>query len=151
MSGVRGTLRLRQVARLLREAKPELRKELSAGIRRPLKPFTAEVRKEVPGSVPSRYAGVLAPLIRTSFSTGLRGGGLGYTFEVYAKGRKEDRDVRAVNAGRLRHPLFGSREWWIDQRVRGGFVDRPVDKLGQQIAKEVDAAVEKVAAKIEKG
>lgn len=150
MSHVTGTLRLRQVARLLRDASPELRKELYAGIRKPLKPFTAQVRAEVPSSVPSGYAPVLAPSIKVSLATGLRGGGLGYTFEVYAKGRKEERDVRAVNAGILRHKEWG-HEPWHSQHVRGGFVDRPVEQLGQQIAKEADAAVEKVAAKIEKG
>lgn len=152
MSRVRGTLRLRQVARLLREATPELRKEMSKGIRRPLRPFRKQLKANVVGSVPAQYAGVLAPALRASLMSNdmSSGGGLGYTVVVYARGKAEDRDVRAVNAGVLRHKTWG-REPWHAQRVRGGFVDRAVDDLGRQVAKEVDKAVEAMARKIEGG
>lgn len=150
MSHVRGQLELRRVARLLREAPKDLRKEMARNIRRPVKPFIEKVKAEVPGSVPARYAGVLAPAIKGTLSGGLSGSGLGYTVTIYAKGQSEDRDVRAVNDGVLRHKTYG-RNPWHAQAVQGGFVDRAVDQLGTQVANEIEKAVDTMAAKITGG
>jgi len=147
MSRVRGQLELRRVARLLRDAPPQLKREMARNIRKPIKPFEGKVRAEVPGSVPARYAGVLAPATKARLLGGLSGSGLGYTLEVYAKGVSEDRDVKAVNAGILRHKTWG-REPWHAQRVRGGFVDRAVDDMGRQVARQVEQAVDAMAARI---
>ena len=152
MSGVRGQLELRRVARLLREAPPQLKREMARNIRRPVKPFEKQVRAEIPGSVPARYAGVLAPATKARLlgAGTLSGSGLGFTIEVYAKGHSEDRDVKAVNAGVLRHKTFG-REPWHAQRVRGGFVDRAADQLGRQVAQQVEKAVDEMARRVEGG
>jgi hypothetical protein len=90
-------------------------------------------------------------------------------FKVWAVGPREERDVRAVNAGRLRHPVHGKRRYikwrtrpdgtrvripdpgeprlnpWVAQKVRPGFVDRPVDRLAPDIARRMNAVVEYVA------
>lgn len=155
MSGVRGQAELRRVARLLRDAPPHLRREMSRNIRKPIKPFEAKVKAEIPGSVPDRYAGVLGPATKVRILGGLSGSGLGYTLEVYAKGRAEDRDVKAVNDSILRHKTFGrattrtGRSLWFAQPVRGGFVDRATDEIGRQVANEIEKAVETMAARIE--
>lgn len=157
MSRVRGQLELRRVARLLRDAPPHLRREMARNIRKPVKPFEAQVRAEIPGSVPDRYAGVLAPATKVRLKGGLTGSGLGYTLEVYAKGKTEDRDVKAVDAGLLRHKTYGrstsraGKSLWFAQKVRGGFVDRATQELGRQIAQEIEKAVDTMAAKIEGG
>lgn len=148
MAHVRGTLELRRVARLLRDAPPYLRKEMRENIKKPVKPFEQRVKSETPGSVPGRYAAVLAPAIKVNISSALSGSGLGYTLIVFARGKAEDRDLKAVNAGLLRHPLFGRRSHWYGQQVRGGMVDRAVDDLGRQVAQEVGKAVDEMAAKI---
>lgn len=150
MSRVRGQLELRRVARLLREGPPQLKREMARNIRKPVKPFEAQVRAEIPGSVPARYAGVLAAATRVRLLGGLSGSGLGYRLEIYAKGKAEDRDVKAVDAGLLRHKTWG-HEPWHAQKVRGGFVDRAVDQLGRRVAEEIEKAVDLMAARIEGG
>lgn len=157
MSKVTGTLELRRVARLLRDAPDHLRREMRQNIRKPVKPFEARVKAETPGSVPDRYAGVLGPAIKATISGGLSGSGLGYTIVVHAKGHSEDRDLKAVEYGVLRHKTFGratsrsGRSLWFAQRVRGGMVARAVDDLGDKVAKEVQGAVEAMARRIEGG
>lgn len=157
MSRVTGTLELRRVSRLLKDAPAHLRKEMRENIRKPVRPFEARIRAETPGSVPARYAGVLAPAIRANISTALSGSGLGYTIVVHAKGRSEDRDLKAVNAGILRHKTFGrstsrtGRSLWFAQKVRGGMVDRAVDDLGRRLAQEIGKAVDAVADRIAGG
>jgi hypothetical protein len=69
-------------------------------------------------------------------------------FRVHADGRRERRDVPSINRGRLRKPLFGNRNHWYDQRVRPGFVDRPVDRLQPEIAQKMRAVVDYVADQI---
>lgn len=66
-------------------------------------------------------------------------------FKVHADGRKERRDVPSLNRGRLRKPLYGNRNYWYSQRVRPGFVDRPVDRLAPDIARRMNAVVDYVA------
>lgn len=66
-------------------------------------------------------------------------------FKVYAAGRKEQRDVPSLNRGRLRKPLFGNRRRWFSQRVRPGFVDRPVDRAAPDIARKMQAVIDYVA------
>ena len=69
-------------------------------------------------------------------------------FRVYAEGRKERRDVPSLNRGRLRKPLYGNRNHWYTQRVRPGFVDRPVDRAAPDIARRMQAVVDYVADQI---
>lgn len=69
-------------------------------------------------------------------------------FKVHADGRRERRDVPSLNRGRLRKPLYGNRNRWYDQRVRPGFVDRPVDRLAPDIARKMNAVVDYVADQI---
>lgn len=66
-------------------------------------------------------------------------------FKVHADGRKERRDIPSLNRGRLRKPLYGNRNYWYSQRVRPGFVDRPVDRLAPDIARRMNAVVDYVA------
>jgi hypothetical protein len=150
VSRVRAQLELRRVARLLREAPPQLRREMRRRIREPVKPFEAKVRSEIPGSVPDRYAGVLAPVTKVHILGGLSGSGAGYTLEIYAKGKSQDRDVKAVDAGILRHKTWG-RHPWHAQKVRGGFVDRSLNELSKRVGEEIEKAVDEVARKIEGG
>jgi hypothetical protein len=150
MARVTGTLQLRIVARELRDAPKELRAELRTNLREAARPFADQIRAELPDSVPARYAGVLAPAIKVDVSRALSGSGAGFTLVVHAKGRTQDRDVKAVNAGLLRHKTWG-HEPWHSQRVRGGFADRAGDKLAQRVASEAQKAVDDIADKLERG
>jgi hypothetical protein len=157
MAGVTGVLEARRVARLLKDAPTELKKAFRAAMREPVKPFIATVRAETLGSVPSGYGPLLARSIRATVSSGF-GSGLGFTLIVSAKGKSEDRDLRRVEDGELRHPVFGRHRRtrrgrkdnpWVGQRVRGGMVGRSADKLGDDVARKIQDGVDKVARRIE--
>jgi hypothetical protein len=150
MARVTGTLQLRIVARQLRDAPKGLRAELRRNLRGAVQPFEGQVKAEVSGSVPGRYAGVLGPSIKVDTSRALSGSGAGFVLVVYGKGQTQDRDVKAVNDGTLRHKTWG-HEPWHAQRVRGGFVDRAADKLADQVAREAQKAVDSIADKLEGG
>jgi hypothetical protein len=144
---VTGAAELRYVARLVeRQRVAGLKKELAAAQRRAFAPLLPAIRAEA-ATLPSGYAPTMARTVRLS----VRRRGLETTAEVYARGRRRERDVRSIDAGRLRHPLFGNRGNWYTTRVRPGFVDRPVKNLGERIATESLDALERIGREITRG
>lgn len=75
---------------------------------------------------------------------------VGMTVRVFAKGKKEGRDVPTLNRGLLRHPLFGNRRFWYGQRsgVRKGFVDDGGDKAFDLVGDTVRDALHRVGRKV---
>lgn len=143
---------LRYVAGLLRKAAArDLTRELRKGQRAAFKPLQAEIRAEAAATLPKRgqYAATMAKAVKVTVTTGVGRNAL--TARVFARGKVENRDVVAVNAGRLRHPVFGHRKHWSLTRVRPGFVDRPVNKLADQVLKESADAAQRVLDNIARG
>jgi hypothetical protein len=143
---------LRYVAGLLRKAAArDLTRELRKGQRAAFRPLQKEIKAEAAATLPKRggYNATMSRAVKMSVTTGTGRNAL--IARVYARGKVESRDVVAVNAGRLRHPVFGHRKNWSMTRVRPGFVDRPVDKLADQVLKESADAVERVLDQIARG
>ena len=63
------------------------------------------------------------------------------------KGGKE-RDLRSLNRGRLRHPLFGDREHWFNQSVHPGWWDEPIEDGVDDIRRELENVLDDIARKI---
>lgn len=143
---------LRYVAGLLRKAAArDLTRELRKGQRAAFKPLQKEIKAEALATLPKRgqYNAVMSKAVKVSVTTGTGRNAL--IARVYARGKTENRDVVAVNAGRLRHPVFGHRSRWKTTTVRSGFVDRPADRLADQVLRESADAVERVLDQIARG
>jgi hypothetical protein len=125
-----------------------LGKQMGKQLRAAVAEFAPAARKEALAAMPSGYG----PTLSRSLNFRLRVRDTAYTSDVRirvtGKGRKELRDVPRLNRGRLRHPLFGNRNRWYDQRVRPGFVDRPADRLLPDAAKRMQAVIDYVADQI---
>ena len=141
---------LRYLAGKLRKAAArDLTRVLKRAQRNAVKPLQKEIKSEALATLPKRghYAAVMAKAVKVSTSGGTPGKKL--IVRIYARGKTEERDVKAINDGRLRHPVFGHRTTWRTTRVRPGFVDRPVDKLADQVleasADEVGQLLEEIA------
>lgn len=156
---VRGAVKLRDTARALRAAaRDDLRKQMLRNLRGAVAPLARAVRDNIPGSVPSGYAPVLTRATRVTTKT-KTAGWPAVTITAVAKGRRDERDLRAVNAARLRHPVFGrsrrgSRKGerianpWVVQAVRGGFFDRAVDEHADAVRDAIGDALDQVAEQI---
>jgi hypothetical protein len=143
---------LRYVAGLLRKAAArDLTRELRKGQRAAFRPLQKEIKAEALATLPKRggYNLTMSRAVKVSVTTGVGRNAL--TARVYAVGRREHRDVVAVNAGRLRHPVFGHRSRWKTTTVPRGFVDRPADKLADQVLRECTDAAERVLDRIARG
>ncbi len=148
LSGASGA-ELRYLAGKLRKAAArDLTRELRQGQRKAVRPLQKEIKAEALATLPKHggYNVTMSKAVKVSVTTGTGRNAL--TIRVYAAGKADARDVRAVNAGILRHPLFGHRKSWHTTKVRAGFVDRPVDRLSDQILRESAEAAERVLESI---
>ena len=149
---VTGSVQLHQIMERLKETGNEgLGKGMAAGLRLAASQLKPAVLAEVPKAMPPGYAPVLSRSLQ--FRTTVRDFKhvARVTWRVYGDGRREKRDVPSLNRGTLRHPLFGNRQWWVDQRVRRGFVDRPADRLGPEVRRQMQMVIDQVADKITRG
>lgn len=136
-------------ARLAREARRFQRRVSQAtrdAVQRSYRPVLVGM---TPQFVPNRYASVLGPDLRVATTVSLSAGRV--TARVSAPtGGKFGREVRQLEAGNLRHPLFGNRGWWYRQRVRRGFASVPLRAIRPHIVRQIDAELAAIKRDVEK-
>ena len=147
---VTGGEQLTDLGRRLSAVDKHLAKELRSGLARAAKPLIVAVRAEIPPVMPKGYEQPLSRSlkIRTQVRTG-RNAAVRIT--AVARGRGQNRHIRALDKGILRHPLFGDREWWYSQPIRPGFWTRPMRAGAPAVRREMVKVMTDVADKITKG
>lgn len=143
---VRGAEQLAEVTKRLKTAGDHgkgIRKEMLKAIRNEAKPTVKAVRDNT-SILPQR--GGLARKIRTGI--GVRTKTAGDSVGVRIVG-KNQYSVEAINSGRLRHPLFGDREHWYEQRVKPGWFTNPIEKRAKQLRKDLLRVIDETRRKIE--
>jgi hypothetical protein len=128
-----------------RGLKRELRKQIQAAA----DPMTDEVLNHVAFYLPNRYAAVLARDLKVRQSWSTRGNVAALRLTGTAKGRNKRRHVGAINAGTLRHRVYG-RDVWVNQSVQPGFWDKPLADAREKPARAVRRAIQETARKIAK-
>lgn len=140
---------LAAVRRRLRDIGDQgLGKQMSKALRNAAKPLQPAVRAEAVVAMPSGYGPALSRSLRFRTAVKETRETASVVVRVYGDGRRSRRDVPSLNRGRLRHPLYGNRNRWFDQRVRPGFVDRPADRLLPDAARQMQHVIDYVAEQI---
>jgi hypothetical protein len=124
----------------LRKLQVQVSRDVEKGVDEALKPLLADIDREVAAVMPHGYAAVLAPAMRYQVTKRtVTARGVSLDVRVYARSRREFRDIpRLDSQGRLRHPLFGNRNFWYTTQVRPGFVTRPADALQRRAVNETN-------------
>lgn len=126
-----------------------LSRQMNNAFKVALKPLEAEIRGEATHLMPSGYGAILSRSLTFRLASRTAKQSTSMKLRVFGDGKRERRDVPSLNRGRLRHPVFGRRrQAWVNQRVRPGFIDKPVDRLVPSIQREMNAVIDEVAAKI---
>lgn len=125
-----------------------IRKELYAGLNRVTKPVREDMKASIGPSLPSRgglAALVMAKASLTTSATSGRNAG------VRIRARHKDYDLKRLNQGRLRHPVFGNRRVWVQQTagINPGFLDDSFEKQKPEIARGVLRVLDEIARKVE--
>lgn len=145
---VKGEEDLLRLSQRLKEAgRNDLKKELLRGIREGNKATISAIRRNALETLPS--SGGLASLVsksRIGTRTRLSANRVG----VQIKGTGKV-SLSSINAGQLRHPVFGNRNAFVSQSVPAGFFDEPVEHDLPQIVAGINKAMQRVTDSIERG
>jgi hypothetical protein len=136
-----------RVSKALKAAgEKQIRKNLHAGVRTAARPLIPKARRaalvELPkrGGLNKRVAG--SPM-RTQVMTGRNR----YGVRIVVVG-KRGAGARATNRGVIRHPVFGNRDRWVNQRVPKGWFDDTMRREAPAIRKDVEAAINRTLTEI---
>lgn len=145
----------------LREANNvTLTKELRKALRDGLKPLSAQIRAQAPDHTPKGYEQTFASSLKFSTKINLVGTSAGVDFSVTAIGKTHPRQIREINRGRLKHPVYGRKRltrhgWinnpWVWQTVKPGFFDNPVRANFNHMRAQMREAIRRTAEQITRG
>lgn len=147
---VSGQAALRRLAAQIEaEGNKGLGREMSAALRKVSKPLQAEITGEYEQGLPKAggYVNTFTKSMR--WRTTLRGGARSASFRLllFGDGAHERRDVKALEEGRLRHPVYGrsrrvrrgvrrgtrDKNPWAVTSIKGGYFERGTDKAADQV------------------
>jgi hypothetical protein len=141
-----GSEQLEDVAGRLRAAgRKDLQDELDSELRKPPRRLQSAVAANVAPTMPKGYEVPLGTSLKWKTRIRTRGpSGAGVRVTVSSR-----RHLRALDEGRLRHPVFGRMDSpWVVQRIRSGFFSDPAEREIRRVQDETVAAIDRVAAKI---
>ena len=124
---------------LEKQGRRDLRKTLRKVLTDATKPARREMRDATRAALPkkgglSKWAGKMPALtIHES------GPSVGATIKLGRKGH----DFKALNRGRVRHPLFGNRDHWYMEGIESGWWDEARKRIEPQVRQSVDEAMHK--------
>lgn len=148
---VHGAAKLGAVAKRLKETgDKDLRKELYRGIQRAGKPARLAVVETARNVLPQRGGAneYIAKALKTRISTlANRSNDAAVRLTASRKGT----DLRSINRGRLRHPVFGNRKAWANTNVPKGWVQTAVVEQVPEIRREIVKVLDDVAEKMLRG
>lgn len=159
-----GSAELKRLAAQIRARGDKgLGREMGDGLKRAAEPVQRSIRTEF-ATLPRKggYSGVFSKSLR--FRTSLRGAARQASFRLltFADGSHERRDIKAVEAGRLRHPVFGRSgkitkgvragtiypKPWAVTKVKGGYHRRGTDHAADEAEKEMSKVLDEFASRL---
>lgn len=166
MIKIEGTEQLEKVAAQLTEAGNKvLRRQMLKNLRIAVEPVKPAITHEVMTTLP-KEGGANQWVASAPLSVGATASVKGATVavrmrqphaEIAAKKQRAkaagktyrgtaQHNLRAINAGVLRHPLFGNRDHWFTTRVKPGFFSRPCEAAAPVIRAACQITVMETAA-----
>jgi len=141
---------IRLLAQRLRIAgQGDLQKQLLRDIRATTKPTIRKVRANALATLPRR-GGLAAKVAASKIGTRTRTTS-GQSAGVFIKGTDPRINLNRINAGQLRHPVFGNRRNWREQSVRAGWFDDPIKGDLPHILGSIRGVVADINARITRG
>lgn len=117
--------------------------QMTKRIRRAVPPIRKAVKASALAILPSGNglnAWVAKAGVRASVKRGARSAGVLLVSSRRSQGSQSD--IRSINRGRTRHPLFGNRGFWFPQTVVPGYFTKAVEGDGlDAFRREVDEAI----------
>lgn len=141
------------VAKALRAAKDkELSKAMRLATNQAVEPAKEAIRQGVgqAGRVPRR-GGLAAVIAGSKFRVQRLGGKAPGIVLIMRRAKKDGGgviDLKRMNDGRLRHPVYANRGTWVLQEIPAGWFQACLEPVKPQVADAMRAAVQDVADQI---
>ena len=113
------------------EIKAQLRKALVAESKPLRREIVAAEREYLPAGMRKKYA----PMPALTFVV------KGDVLEVGLRQRKTGSDMKSINRGQIRHPLFGNKKFWFVKEITPGMWDVPLQVLGPRAIEAADRTI----------
>jgi hypothetical protein len=142
---VRGVEVLERAGKALRGAEKHYRRELFRGLNTASKPLREAVQESIPDYMPNR--GGYAKTLQASHSprTQVKTGGRDPSIRIISRTKGGvKRKVKALEEGKLAHPVFGNRRVWRTQSIRPGFFTEPMRAGAPEVRDEMIDAIGRV-------
>lgn len=123
-------------------------RELNAEFKTAVEPMTDAVLDHLNDYLPSGYAPVMKRGLTVRVSRSTKGASIGLKLVGTAKGVRRKRHISVINAGTLRHPVYGNPNAWVDQKVKPGFWSKPLDLARAIPAKHIRRAIQSTIRKL---
>jgi hypothetical protein len=149
---IRGTESLTLISKRLKQLGDgnEIPKQMTKEIRSAVPPIRVAVRRNAVGTLPSG-GGLGEWVARSRVTAAIRRSGrsAGIKLRAGRNSEKKRSDIRAIDKGRVRAPLFGNRSKWHLQSVKPGFftdavTDEGMEAFRKAVVKAIDKAVREV-------
>lgn len=159
---VEGAAELRRVAAQIRaEGRKDLGREMGRALARASEPLKAGIKQSAAATMPRSggYAAAFDKSLRFKAQQKGDGASASYTLVTYADGTSERRDIRALEAGNLRHPIFGrsrpgarkgerTANQWSVTSIRPGFHKRGTKNAADEVEKQLGVVVTDFARRL---
>lgn len=147
MYEIHGAEQLAALSRQLKAAgEKDLQRELSKAIAKAMKPLRAELPRSALAKLPRR-GGLAAQVAASKLRNTRRNTGRAVGLRLTAT--NPDNIRRIDRRGEVRHPTFGHGPW-VTQKVTPGWFTQPTDALAPQARADVEAAMNTIAAKLDR-
>jgi len=155
-----GAEQIRALARQLAAADKGLGREMGRALTKALDPVTKAIDREAELVAPSGYRPTLSRSLRHRRNLRSAAREASVRLITTAKGAAENRDLPAIDAGELRHPVFGRTRKtkrgpkanpWSVTRVRAGFHKRGTASAGDEAEKNLFGVLDEFADKLTGG
>lgn len=124
-----------------------LRRQLLKDIRVAVKPVLPEIRSHAASILPKR-GGLAADVASAQLAVRTTLGAKSASVRIVSTSPGRFRDL---NRGRLRHPVFGNREKWVQQHVWPGWFTDRIEARKPRMQGAVIQAMKQTSRDIEKG
>jgi hypothetical protein len=161
---IEGSAGLKRLAAQIRATGDKgLGRQMADGLKRASQPVETSIRTEF-AKLPSKggYSGVFSKSLR--FRTTLRSETRSASFRLltFADGTHERRDIKAIEGGRLRHPVFGRSgrikkgvragtifpKPWAVTTVKGGYHQRGTNNAADEAEREMSKVLDEFASRL---
>jgi hypothetical protein len=115
-----------------------LGREMGRALTKAVDPIGKSINKEAAAVAPSGYEPTLTSSLKHRRTLRASRTQASVRLTTTAKGKAENRDLPSLNAGKLRHPVFGRRrKTWAVTAIPSGFYDRGTKNAADAAEKQL--------------